>query len=294
MPIVDFRVRPPFGAFAGMDLYYDRSDVDPVVGSVFDMNVDDVPSRRERSMDLFMKEMDEAGIDVGVVMGRAAPERTPDRAPHLLSGTIPNSDVAGLVDTYPGRFVGFGGINGSDPAAAVQEIDRCVDLGFRGVAFDNPLSSPPMYDDDDRLMPIYEKVAASGLILSLTSSLYIGPDISYSEPIHVQRVALRFPELTIVVPHACYPWTTQMCAIATLCKNLYLIPDVYMNIPNMPGSEDWVQAANLGLGPRILYASTYPTRPLKQSVDYAAALPYLSTEIRDGILGENAVRILGL
>src|SRR5215217_6894807 len=144
MPTVDFRVRPPFGAFAGMDLYYDRGEVDPVVGSVFDMNVDDVPSRRERSMDLFMQEMDEAGIDVGVVMGRAAPERTPDRAPHLLSGTIPNTDVAALVDRYPGRFVGFGGINGSDSASALQEIERCVDLGFRGVAFDNPLSSPPM------------------------------------------------------------------------------------------------------------------------------------------------------
>ena len=167
-------------------------------------------------------------------------------------------------------------------------------LGLVGVAFDNPLSDPPLYDDDEKLDQLYQRAQDRSLIVALTSSLYIGADITYSDPVHVQRVALRFPDLTIVVPHACYPWTTQVIAIATLCKNLYLIPDVYMNIPNFPGGGDYVEAANLGLAPRILYASTYPTRPLQQSLEYARSLPYASAEIRDAVLGGNAVRLLGL
>ena len=130
MTVVDFRVRPPFKGFAGMDLYYDRSSIDPVTGSVFDMNVDECPSRAERSIELFMKEMDQAGIDVGVVMGRAAADARPGRPSHLLSGTIPNDDVSELVATYPGRFVGFGGINGTNTQAALDEIDRCRAWGW--------------------------------------------------------------------------------------------------------------------------------------------------------------------
>lgn len=277
-----------------MDLYYDRSSVDPVTGSVFDMNSDECPSREKRSMEIFMQEMDEAGIDVGVVIGRAAADPRPGRPKHLLSGTIPNDDVVDIVKEYSGRFVGFGGISGTDPEAALAEIDRCASLGLKGIAFDNPLSDPPLYDDDETLMPLYERAQAHGLIVAITSSLYIGADITYSDPVHVQRVALRFPELTIVVPHASYPWTTQMIAITTLCKNIYLIPDVYMNIPNFPGGEDYVKAANLGLARRILYGSTYPTRPLKQSLMYAQSLPFATDEIRSAVMGLNACRLLGL
>ena len=42
----------------------------------------------------------------------------------------------------------------------------------------------------------------------ITSSHVIGPDMSYATPEHIQRVALDFPQLTIVVGHACWPWTT--------------------------------------------------------------------------------------
>ena len=83
-------------------------------------------------------------------MGRAAADARPGRPSHLLSGTIPNDHVAELVATYPGRFVGFGGINGTNTQAALDEIDRCSGLGLVGVAFDNPLSDPPLYDDDEK------------------------------------------------------------------------------------------------------------------------------------------------
>ena len=87
--IVDFRVRPPYKSFLDSWLYRPRDpNPDPVDMHPLRMDADRCPSFLEKSMPLFMKEMDEAGIDVGVIMGRQA-------APAF--GSMPNEEVAELV-----------------------------------------------------------------------------------------------------------------------------------------------------------------------------------------------------
>jgi hypothetical protein len=229
--------------------------------------------------------MDEAEIDVAVIMGRRSAPRY---------GSVPNEEVAELVRDYPGRFVGFGGVNGSDLKDALAEVDRIIDYGFKGVAMDNGWSDPPLYDDDEKLFPIYEKIASAGLILSLTSSIFVGPDLTYSMPVHIQRVALAFPNLPIVVPHGAFPWATQMCGVALQCRNVYLLPDFYFHIPNTPGADEYLKAANYYLGHRLLYGSSYPVRPLDQSLAQFRALAFEKDETRERCLGGNAARLLKL
>ena len=104
-------------------------------------------------------------------------------------------------------------------------------------------------------------VAEHGLILALTSSIYyVGPDMSYCMPVHIQRVAMQFPQVPIVVPHAFWPWVTEGCGVAFQNSNVYLVPDFYGYIPNSPGAEEYVKAANYYLGYRLLFASSYPIR----------------------------------
>ena len=63
-------------------------------------------------------------------------------------------------------------------------------------------------------------------------------------PEHIQRVALDFPQLTIVVGHACWPWTTQACALAMRCtQRLSDARDLHAHA-DMPGAQDYVDAAN--------------------------------------------------
>lgn len=80
----------------------------------------------------------------------------------LPRGSGPDSDVARLFDMYPGRFVGFGSVDGSSDDA-VGQVDQCVDLGFKGVAMGNGWCVPALYDDES-LFPVYERVAEHGLI----------------------------------------------------------------------------------------------------------------------------------
>jgi uncharacterized protein len=284
--IIDFRVRPPFGGFCDLHIFRPRkAKPDPVTASGLSLDMEPYRSFEERSMSAFMAEMDEAGIDVGVVMGRQSPE------PY---GSVSNDDIASLLAEYPGRFVGFGSVDGSTGQAALDEVDRCEAMGFKGIALDNGWCSPPLYDDAEQLFPLYERIHERGLIVSLTSSIFVGPDVEYCNPVHIQRVARRFPALPIVVPHGGWPWTTVMCGVAFQCSNVYLLPDFYGHIPNTPGAEEYVRSANYFLSHRLLFGSSYPVRPLRQSVEQFKALGFANDEIRDRGLGENGARLLGL
>lgn len=284
--IIDFRVRPPFKSFAKLRIFGGRPEnPDPVSSSPLFQNIEPYRSYDDKSMDAFMEELDEAGIDVGVVMGRHAPE------PH---GMVPNDEIAELVEMFPGRFIGFGGIDGSDVQRALAEIERCAKLGFKGVAFDNGWNDPALRDDDERLFPLYQRCAELGLVASITSSVFVGPDVSYSMPMHIQRVSLKFPTLTIVVPHAGFPWAAVMCGIAFQRPNVYLIPDIYLNVPDLPGADDYFRAANGFLSYRFLYASSYPVRPMGQSLRSFKSLPFSNDDALQRCLGGNAARLLGL
>ena len=66
-----------------------------------------------------------------------------------------------------------------------------------------------------------------------------------------------------------------------------------MNIPNMPFGDQFVRAANSYMRYRMMFATSYPVRPLKQSLDQFMELP-LEPEVRELLLWKNAERILKL
>jgi predicted TIM-barrel fold metal-dependent hydrolase len=283
--IIDFRVQPPFASF--LDIYFYRARpqvVDPVKVNAFSIGRRPSAAYDERSVELFVEEMDEAGIDLSVIMGQHA-------GPSW--GSVVNDDIGALISRYPGRFAGFAGIDPQE-RGATDEIRRGVEtLGCRGIAILPGWSDPPLRDDDRKVFPLYETAAELGIPVMITSSHVIGPDMSYAMPTHIQRVALSLPELTIIVGHACWPWTTAACALAMRCTNVYLMPEFYMHMPHMPGARDYVDAANGYLSHRMLYSSCYPTRPLGQALEDFRAL-HLSPDSQENLLWRNGARLLGL
>lgn len=282
--IIDFRVQPPYKSFLGIHFFRPRSPEDPIAGNPFAKGQWPIPSFEKQSIELFVVEMDEVGIDMAVVMGQRTGKQ---------GGNADNDDIADLLARYPGRFVGFGGVDPIDEAA-VDEVHRCVeDLGCRGIAITPGWSDPPLYDDDERAYPTYQACLDLNVPVMITSSHYIGVDMTYSMPTHIQHVALDFPELTIVVGHGCWPWTMQACAMAMRCRNVYLMPEIYLLPPDMPGADDYVRAANSYLSHRMLYSSCYPTLTLQQGMEGLQALP-LRPESRENMLWHNGARVLRL
>lgn len=273
-PVIDFRVRPPYKSFRRA-LYRGL----------------DAATTDEELMEAFCQAMDEQQIETAVLMGRGLPESG------FMGASIPNREIFELRQLYPGRFEAFGSVNVRNPGQALKEIQWCHDHDFRGIAFDNPLSDPPLYDDDVSLFPIYEQCARLGLMISLTSSILVGPSISYSSPQHIQAVATAFPKTPVLVPHASWPWIRQLIAVALQGKmmglsRVYLIPDFYFSQDHAPGRDDILDAARFGLDDRILFASSVPALDMRAAVAHTRNAYELSPQIRGNILYHNAAALL--
>ena len=71
--VIDFRVQPPFASFLDIYFYRRRPDVvDPVKVNAFSIGRRTSNAYAERSSELFVEELDGAGIDLAVIMGQRA------------------------------------------------------------------------------------------------------------------------------------------------------------------------------------------------------------------------------
>ena len=78
-------------------------------------------------------EMDEAGIDFQVLSHAAPATQRMDGPTAVRLAFAANNKLRGIVDAHPDRFAAFACLPTPDPAAAVDELERCVsELGFKG------------------------------------------------------------------------------------------------------------------------------------------------------------------
>lgn len=285
--IIDARVRPPFKSLKDVLAPAPGPRPQSARRSPLVSGYERPPSMSQKSVELFMEEMSAAGIDQGILVGRQAGHRV-----------VSNDDIAELRDAYPERFpVAIAGVNGGMVTAAVSEIERTIGrMEFRGIALDPGWCTPSLYIDDPRLAPIYAKCADLGGVCYLTCSLMQGPDISYAEPYRIQRVANEFPTLQIVVVHGAFPHVNEMLGVMIAnapVGNIWVVPDFFQFIPGFPGAQEWVAAANHFIGDRMLYASSYPVRPLQQSLDEFRRFSYVP-EVLEQIMAKNAASLFGL
>ena len=235
--IIDARIRPPFGGFLDMAIPY---NIDIIAPFSKGLGLEVAKSGKNKSVDEMIAEMKAADVVKGILVGRQSPG----------FGSAKNEDIATLINKYPGRFVGIGGIHPLPLDNALKEIDRCINvLKFAGVALEPGVASPPMYPDDKNYYPIYHTCQELEIPVYLTVSGFVGPNIGYSDPVHVDQVAADFPKLQIIVAHAAYPYVHQMLYSAWYRPNIYLCPDLYVN---MPGLNEFVVAANLFLEDTVI------------------------------------------
>lgn len=279
--IVDMRFRPPYRGFLSLHVFA-RDPYDQRPGQ---QRVEPAPSLVRKSVGLALEEMDQAGIDRGMVIGRRA------RPPFA---TVPNEDVLSFVAEHPGRFHAIPALEPSDFGAALEELeDLRTRPEVKAIHMEPGWAGEPMYADDRRLYPIYRRLTEIGMPLLLSAGGTIGPDYGYVDPVHIHRVAKDFPTLTLVLGHGGWPYVVQALAVAYDCPNVVLSPDMYLNVPNMPGSLEYVRAANYYLADRLLFGTAYPARPMVESIEHFHRLPF-DEDVKPRVLGLNAARVFGL
>jgi uncharacterized protein len=278
VPIIDFRLRPPLKGFLDMVMYSAAERRDRITRQ---HGMEPAESAQKKSMDLLLRDMDEAGVTTGVVMGRYSG----------LYGSVSNQDVADIVKAYPGRFIGIGSIDPANRRAAIRQIDEALALGLKGINLEPGAYALPLYADDRRLYPIYAHCEDRHVPVTVMAGGSAGPDLSYTNPVHIDRVAADFPELKIAISHGGWPWVQEILHVAFRRPNVYISPDQYLC--NMPGANDYLTAANGYLADRFLYASSYPFISVKGYADWFRRLP-IRPELLQQIMYGNTARFLGL
>lgn len=274
MEIFDARCRPPIPAFWTDTMY----NVDKVGADAHKRGTALSAAAVERSFALFDQEMAAAGVTGGAV---------PGRTPNLISGSADNAGIFELCRADE-RFVPVPALTSFPPNADPREIADFAAAGAGAVVFEVGLADPPMYIDDPSLYPWYEACGAAGLPVYLMMGGNAGPDLSYCNPVGLDRVARDFPSVIFVAIHAGWPRVQETLGVAYRRTNVWLLPDHYY--PDLPGSPDLTIAISGYLQDRFLFGTAYPYTPLQYAVDQHLRLP-LSDEVLEKIMGGNARRL---
>jgi uncharacterized protein len=109
-------------------------------------------------------------------------------------------------------------------------------------------------------------------------------------PLHVERVALDFPELKIVCGHIGYPWQGEMIALATKFPNVYIDTSAYKPKRYPPELVAFMKAHGRR---KVMFGTNYPMLTPAVCLLEVDALG-LDEEARALFLGGNARAVFAL
>ena len=212
---------------------------------------------------------------------------------------LTNDEVADIVKTYPGRFIGFASVDPWKAERAISEMERAItELGMSGAKFHPGIQA--FYPNDTRFYPLYEKITSLGvpaLFHTGTNGLGAGAPggmgikMDYTRPIYLDFVAADFPDLTIIGAHPAWPWHEEMLAIIGHKSNVFM--DLSGWLPRYIPKQI-MDEARTRLQDRIMFGSDYPFIDPKRWLDDFDTLERFSEPIRQKILLTNAAGILKL
>ena len=211
-------------------------------------------------------------------------------------GFMGNDWLADLSRRFPGILIGFGSV---DPhsGGALEEMERCRDLGLKGLKFHPTMQR--FHPGDERFYPLWDKAEELGLLcLFHTGTCGIaagtpgagGTKIRYSHPGFLDGVAADFPGLTLIAAHFGWPWFLECLAIALHKSNVFI--ELSGWAPRYLPSEV-VREIGRRLRSQTLFGSDYPFISLDRWFEEFDALG-LEEDAGRLILSGNASRLLGL
>lgn len=276
MKKIDFRVRPPYKRYK--DTFFAHTDY--VAKIAQDLGLPYTESLKQKSLELLLKEMDKAEVEISVVPGRG------------FMG-VDNEELLELTDLYPGRFIVFPFVHAVDTQNAIDTVERLIIQGKgKGVAVEPFYGQNAYRFDDERAFPLYKLLEEHNIPLLVTFSRGFMNVLDSSAPAQIDIVAQKFPGLKIVLAHGGFPYSRELIAAAFANHNIYFVPDVYG--VRFPGAEDYIKAANTVLGSQILYGSSYPVLPIVETVEYFDKESGLKESVKEKFFYKNAAEILNI
>ena len=256
------------------------------------------------SVDDYVRDM--APVDKSFVFGIAPRPWRPDEqvlAASRWPAELNHNDVAAeTARRDPDKIIPFMSLHPLDPNWE-DEYDRCVgDLGCRGIKLG------PNYQDFDPLSPeafrLFARLEADNIPIMFHqgTSPFIYAPLAYAHPLTTDKVAMAFPNLTMVLAHLAHPWHSDCLTVVRKHPNVWTDVSAQFYRPysfwqGMQFFHEW------GVTEKILFGSDWPVTTPQDNIDHLRGLskyakdhylPSVPENEIEGIINRDAVEILGI
>lgn len=243
-------------------------------------------------LEIFIREMDEAGVDKAVLLALDCTSAYGCRIPG-------NETVADLVSKND-RFIGFASVDpnlGDSEAVLERAITR---LGLKGLKLDPSLQR---FDPRDRekAFPLYRMCAELDIPILMHMGMSWAPRgrADMAQPIFMEEVVQAFPNVNFVIPHFGWPWVDETLMLALKYGNVFL--DTSVVVARTPKEalkkiiEGQIGIAVLegSLPGQVLFGSNYPRQDIRRAVRGIKSLDF-SPGFMDALCSGNAEKLLKL
>lgn len=187
------------------------------------------------------------------------------------------------------RFISFGSVM-PDSVSALEYVWKISDEELRGIKLQPPLQKFDL--GDERLFPVFDLARACGLVVTV----HMGFDPTYPDkpagPEHLVKIMRNFPGLKFVAAHLgglkmarevldVLAGKVDVYMDTAYCADPWLDRGLFREIIRRHGAD------------KILFGSDFPWHLPSQELELIRSLD-ISSEEKDLILGENAVRLLNI
>ena len=211
---------------------------------------------------------------------------------------ISNDEVAEAAAANADIMIAFASIDPHKGRMGVREARDLIEAGvIKGFKFHPTLQG--FFPNDRMAYGLYEVIAEHKLpaiFHSGHSGIGTGMPgggglrLKYSNPIHIDDVAVDFPDMTIIIAHPSWPWQDEALSV---CLHK---PNVYIDLSGWSPKyfpPQLVQHANGQLKTKMLFGSDFPLiQPDRWIKDFLEA--GFKPEVHELILKRNAIQALKL
>jgi hypothetical protein len=220
-----------------------------------------------------------------------------------LSGVwVDDRHIAQQVAAHPESLIGFLSVDPTQPGWQRELEEGHRDLGLRGVKL------LPMYagftPDDPRLDPLWTYASRHGLpVLLHTGTTFIAQaPLDCTLPRLLDRVAIRFPEVKIIMAHLSHPYEHECVVVIRKHPNVYADVSALHYRP-FQLYHSLMLAQEYGVWHKLLFGSDYPFTTVNASLQgirglnrmlEGTALPRLDPDQIEAMIHRDALTLLGL
>ncbi len=220
-----------------------------------------------------------------------------------LSGIwVDDRRIADYVAQHPATLIGFLSVDPTQPGWEKELRDGHEELGLRGIKL------LPMYAGfhpaDERLEPLWRYAEAHRLpVLLHTGTTFVSQALlEYTLPRHIEAVAIRHPDVKIILAHLGHPYEGE--CVVTIRKHPNVFADVSaLHYRPFQLYNSLMLVQEYGVWDKVLFGTDYPFTTVNATLDglrslnmmlEGTALPRLNEEKIEAMIARDTLARLGI